>query len=172
MKLFAALALLATLVAVPATAQKLNLNLNFDNIAKNASEKTELSLEGPMLDLLRQTLVKAGDQNRQALFASIDQISVHSYEFAKPGEYADSDLDPLRKQMAGSAGWSRALNVKEQDEDTQIYVLTQDGKPAGFLLIAAEPKELTVIHVTGSIQLAQLKELVNSSIKFKDLVQE
>ena len=170
MRIFAAFALLAAFVSVPARAQK--LNLNFDAIAQKATEKTELSLEGPMLDTLRQKLGKAGDKDQQTLFASIDQISVHNYEFAKPGEYADSDLDPLRKQMAGAAGWSRILNVKEKDEDTQIYVLMRDGKPAGFLLIAAEAKELTVIHVVGSIQLAQLHELINSTIHFKELAQE
>jgi hypothetical protein len=173
MKTLASFALLAALASVPASAQKLNLNLNFDALAKNATEKTELSLEGPLLEMLRQKLAKAGDQdNKAALFASIDQVSVHSYEYAKPGDYADSDLDPLRKQMASAAGWSRLLDVKEKDESTQIYVLMQGDKPAGFLLIAAEPKELTVIHVAGSIQLAQLKELVDSTIKFKELAQE
>ena len=173
MKTLASFALLAALASVPASAQKLNLNLNFDALAKNATEKTELSLEGPLLEMLRQKLAKAGDQdNKAALLASIDQVSVHSYEYAKPGDYADSDLDPLRKQMASAAGWSRLLDVKEKDESTQIYVLMQGDKPAGFLLIAAEPKELTVIHVAGSIQLAQLKELVDSTIKFKELAQE
>ncbi len=173
MKTLASFALFAALASVPASAQKLNLNLNFDALAKNATEKTELSLEGPLLEMLRQKLAKAGDQdNKAALFASIDQVSVHSYEYAKPGDYADSDLDPLRKQMASAAGWSRLLDVKEKDESTQIYVLMQGDKPAGFLLIAAEPKELTVIHVAGSIQLAQLKELVDSTIKFKELAQE
>src|SRR5579862_9541286 len=173
MKTLASFALLAALASVPASAQKLNLNLNFDALAKNATEKTELSLEGPLLEMLRQKLAKAGDQdNKAALLASIDQVSVHSYEYAKPGDYADSDLDPLRKQMASAAGWSRLLDVKEKDESTQIYVLMQGDKPAGFLLIAAEPKELTVIHVAGSIQLAQLKELVDSTIKFKELARE
>jgi len=170
MKTLATFALLAALASVPASAQKLNLNLNFDAFAKNATEKTELSLEGPLLEMLRQKL--AGDKEHQALFASIDQVSVHNYEYAKPGDYADIDLDPLRRQMASAAGWSRLLDVKEKDESTQIYVLMQGDKPAGFLLISAEPKELTVIHVAGSIQLAQLKELVDSTIKFKELAQQ
>ncbi len=200
MKTFAAFALLAALVSAPARAQKpaqgrlgspncqdpgastpsqaplcgqisSKLNLNFDAIAKNATEKTELTLEGPMLDLLKQTVLKAGGQD-PALFAAVDQVSVHSYEFSKPGDYSNSDLDPLRKQLASSAGWSRVLSVKEQGEDTQIYVFMQGDKPAGFLLISAEPKELNVIHVSGSIQLAQLEELVNSTIKFKELAQQ
>jgi len=171
MKTLTAFALLVALASVPARAQKIDLNLNFDAIAKKATEKTEMTLEGPMLNLLKQSLAKAGDKDHQNLFASIDQISIHNYEFEKAGDYSDSDLDPLRKQMASAAGWSRLLSNKEKDEDTQVYVLMQGDKPTGFLLIAAEAKELTVIHVAGSIQLAQLKELIDSTIRFKDLAE-
>ena len=45
-------------------------------------------------------------------------------------------------------------------------MLSQDGKPGGFLLISAEPKELTVVHVVGSIDLASLQEVVNSTIHY------
>jgi hypothetical protein len=169
MKTLIVLALTAAFVSVPAKAQ--NFNMNFDAIAKNAREKTELNLAGPMLDMLRQKVLKAGDQEKQALFAAVDQVAVYSYQFEKPGEYADSDLNPLRKQVEGSAQWSRMLNVKEKDEDTRIYVSMQGGKQTGFLLISAEAKEVSVILVSGSIRLAQLKELVDSTVQYKDLAQ-
>jgi hypothetical protein len=35
-----------------------------------------------------------------------------------------------------------------------------------MLLIAAEEKELTVVHISGSVQLAQLEDLVNSTIHY------
>jgi hypothetical protein len=94
MKALATFALLTGLVSGPAVAQK--LNLNFDTIARNAKEKTELNLEGPTLDMLKQT--------GPGLYASVDQVSLRNYEFAKPGEYAGSDLDALRKQLSSSAG--------------------------------------------------------------------
>jgi hypothetical protein len=169
MKTLAVLAVFAVLASVSASAQK--LNLNFDAIAKNAKEKTELNLDGPLLDLLRQKMLKAGDEEKQALFANVDQVAVYSYEFEKPGDYANSDLDPLRKQVDSSAGWSRVLNVKEKNEDTRIYVSMQGGKQTGFLLISAEAKEVSVILVSGSIKLAQLKELVDSTVQYKDLAQ-
>lgn len=170
MKTLVVFAFVAALVSGPAKSQKLNLDL--DAIAKNAKEKTELSLDGHMLDLLRQKVLTAGDQEKQALFAAVDQLAVYSYEFEKPGEYADSDLDPLRKQVESSAQWSRVLNVKEKNEDTRIYVSMQGGKQTGFLLINAEAKEVNVILVSGSIQLAQLKELVDSTIAYKDLAKD
>jgi len=45
-------------------------------------------------------------------------------------------------------------------------MLNQSGQTAGFLLIAAEEKELTVVHVIGSIDLASLKEVVDSTIQY------
>jgi len=43
---------------------------------------------------------------------------------------------------------------------------SQGGKTTGFLLIAAEEKELTVLHVAGSIDLASLQEVVKSTIAY------
>src|SRR5581483_3234108 len=88
------------------------------------------------------------------------------YEFAGPGQYSQSDLEALRKQVASGSGWSRIVNVKEKDESTEIYVLNRGDQMAGLLLIAAERTELTVVHVLGSIQLAELKALVKSTIQY------
>jgi hypothetical protein len=45
-------------------------------------------------------------------------------------------------------------------------MLSQNGKTAGFLLISAEPKELTVVHIVGSIDLASLQAVVKSTISY------
>jgi hypothetical protein len=152
MKTLTAIALLAGFACVPAHAQK--LNLNFDAIAQRASKKTEVQFDHP------------------PPFTSVDSVSIHEYEFAKPCEYADSELDPLRKQVNNLAGWSRFLNVKENGQHTEMYLLTQGGKPTGFLLIGVEPTKLSIIHISGSIQLAQLEELVNSTVHFKEPAQD
>jgi hypothetical protein len=152
MKTLIGLTLLAGFVCAPLSAQK--LDLNFDAIAKKAKKKTEVQLDHP------------------PQFTSVDTLSVHSYEFANAGDYADNDLDSLRKQVNSSAGWARFINVQEDGQHTEIYMLTQGGKPAGFLLIAGEAKQLTIVHVTGSIQLAQLEELVNSKLQFQGATPE
>lgn len=131
-----------------------SLDLHFDALAEKAKQKTEIDLEGPALAQAIPPSIK------------VSRVAVRSYEFANKGEYSDKDIDALRQQVAKHAGWSRILSTKEPDESTEIYIQNQDGKPTAFLLISAEAKELTVVHVVGSIQLAQLKELVNSTIHY------
>lgn len=157
--------LLAAVVSTTAAAQQVNLNL--DAVAAKASDKTELNLEGPALELIKTAM----SQKEKGLYYGIRGFSLRNYTFAKDGEYSDRDLESLRKQLGSASGWSRVLGAKDQDGNTEIYVLSQGGQPAGFLLIAAEPKELTVIQVSGSIQLANLEELIKSTIQYKDAAQ-
>lgn len=152
--------LTATLgLAMLASASAQTLDLNLDALAAKAQDKAEITLEGP---LLVQALQMAPDKVKGAI-ANVTRVVVRHYEFAQTGQYADTDLDAVRKQVSS---WSHLLSVKEEHESTEIYMLSQDSKPAGFLLISAEPKELTVVHVVGSIDLASLKEVVNSTIHY------
>ncbi len=101
--------------------------------------------------------------------ANVSRVFVRNYEFDKPGQYSDADLEKLRKQVSDGSGWSRILSTKEEHESNEIYMFSQDGKPGGFLLIAAEEKELSVVYVVGSIDLASLaslKEVVKSTIQY------
>jgi len=144
-------------LSTPARSQGLDINL--DTLAAKAKEKAEVTLEGP---LLTQAL-QAAPANAKSAVANVSRVVVRHYEFATTGQYADSDLDAIRKQVST---WSRVINVKEEHESTEIYMLSQDGKPGGFLLISAEPKELTVVHVVGSVDLANLRAVVNSTIHY------
>jgi len=143
---------------VSASAQTIVFNL--DALAAKAKEKAEITLEGP---LLTQALQMVPDKIKSAV-ASVTRLMVRHYEFDKPAQYSDADLEAVRKPVSS---WPRVVNVKEEHESVEIYVSTgPDGKPVGFLLIAAEPKELTIVQVTGSIDLASLKEVVNSTIHY------
>jgi hypothetical protein len=147
------------LVLVSAVASAQTLNFNLDAVAAKAKEKAEVTLEGA---LLAQALQMAPDKVKGAA-ASVSRIVLRHYEFDQAGQYSESDLEGIRKQVSA---WPRIVNVKDEKETVEIYMLNQEGKPGGFLLIAAEPKELTVVHVVGSIDLASLKEVVNSTIHY------
>ena len=155
------------LTLLPVGAQTLDINL--DALSAKAKQKAEVTLEGP---LLAQALQMAPEKLKGSV-ANLTRVLVRHYEFDQAGQYSDTDLDPVRKQISSSAGWSRVLSTKEEHESVEIYMLNQAGKPGGFLLIVAEQKELTVVHIVGSIDLASLREVVNSTIHYdlKDIGQ-
>jgi hypothetical protein len=148
------------LALLPAGAQTIDINL--DKLAAKAKEKAEITLDGSMLT----EALKMAPEKVKGSVSNVSRFTLRHYEFEKPGEYSDADLEAIRKQASSSSGWSRIISSKEEHESVDIYMLNQGGKPGGFLLIAAEEKELTVIHVVGSIDLASLKEVVNSTIHY------
>jgi Domain of unknown function (DUF4252) len=156
------------LLAAPASAQK--LELKFDALAAKASDKSEVDLDGALLKLAMQHgLMKKDKDGKPAagdLLSNVQEIHVRNYEFDKAGAYSDQDLEPLRKQVSGVPGWSRILNVKEKNESTEVFVLSQGGKVSSCLILAAEAKELSVVYIMGTLTLAQMKELVDSNIAY------
>jgi hypothetical protein len=175
--------LIAALAVAPlAIGQKLELKL--DAVAAKASTKHEVDLDGPLLKTAVANLpqlaakhakgAKAGDEAKEspmatqipALLSALTGVYVRNYGFDKPEAYADSDLDGIRKQVGDGSGWMRIVSVKEKSQSTEIYLLSRGEEIAGALVMAAQPKELTVVHLTGAATMAQMKELVNSNIKY------
>jgi Domain of unknown function (DUF4252) len=166
---FVAIAALAAIMLAPlASAQK--LDLKFDALAAKASDKAEVDLDGALLKLAMQHGQEKKDKDSKSpagdLLSNVQEIHVRNYEFDKAGAYSDKDLEPLRKQVSEASGWSRILNVKEKDESTEVFVLSQGGKVSSCLILSAEAKELTVVYVMGTLTLAQMKELVDSNIAY------
>jgi hypothetical protein len=158
-----AITTLGIALLIPAGAQTLDINL--DALSAKAKEKAEITLEGAMLG---KALEAVPDKVRGSV-GNISRLRVRHYVFAQAGQYSDADIDPIRKQVSGASGWTRIISTKEDHESVDIYMLNQNGKAAGFLLIAAEAKELTVVQIAGSIDLsnlAGLKEVVDSTIKY------
>jgi hypothetical protein len=83
-------------------------------------------------------------------------IYIRSYTFANPGEYKLSDVDRVRSQLKG---WTKVVSVHEAGEDTGIYLRNDGEKILGLVVVSAEPMELTVINIVGSLQPEQLKDL-------------
>jgi hypothetical protein len=154
---FAVVAALAGMILTTAArAQK--LDLKFDALAAKASDKAEIDLDGALLRLAtRHAKAEAGD-----FLSDLKEVHVRHYEFAKASSYSDQDLAPLRKQVSEGAGWSRILNVKEKDETTEIFVLSQGGKVSSCLVLSAEATELSVVYIMGTLTLAQVKDLAQS----------
>jgi len=155
MRTVLALTFAGFLLAPFAAGQKLDLKL--DALASKATDKSEVDLDGEKTALPEQL---------KGIASALKGVYIRSYEFSKPGEYSDKDLEPLRKQVGDGSGWSRIVNVREKQETTEIYALNAGGQITGLLILACEATEVSVVHLIGAVNPAQLKELVSTNIRY------
>ena len=66
--------------------------------------------------------MKGADKDPQALFASIDEVSVHSYEYASQATMRIAISIPFASRWPPPRDGRGFLDVKEKGESTQIYV--------------------------------------------------
>ena len=143
--------------ALPASAQK--INLDFPDLAAKASETVDVTLDGSLLQLASGFLSKDSADERQLrdLVGRLEGIYVRSYTFDREGEYDTRIADRLRAQIGPS--WKKIVNVQKKDEKVEIYLLPRGNSFGGMVVIAAEPKEFTVVNIVGPITMDQLTSL-------------
>ena len=154
--------LLMTLTVAPLTVRAADegalSNVDLTKLEKQASERVTVLLSKPMIEFAAKLLPHDdGDtQKLQSLIKNLDGIYVRVFSFADQKAYAQSDVDAIRKQLG--TGWSKMVEVRGED-NVDFYVKREGDKIKGFVLIAAEPLELTLVNIQGSIQPEQLSEL-------------
>jgi hypothetical protein len=154
-----------TVVALPLTvlAQDGRLKLpDFSALAARASEHTDISLNGDQLSLASHI---GDDKNRDIaqahkLVAGLKNLEIHTYEFSADDAYSASDVEMVRRQLQ-SPEWKRLVQTHsaKEREDVDIYVSMDGQRPNGLALIVAEPRELTIINLVGTIDLKDLAKL-------------
>jgi hypothetical protein len=132
------------------------------DLAARASDVTEVTLNKNMLGFASKFM--DGNDKDQAsvrqLIQGLEGIYVRSYEFDKIGEYSMDQVESLRKSFE-TPEWSPMVRERERKtgETTDILVKLVNGEPRGMFILAAEPKELTIVLIMGPIRLDQLSQL-------------
>ena len=155
MRRFAWIALLA---AWPAMAQLLDLSA-LDKLADKAEEASTVELGPEQLKLGANFLSGQGAEggDLKQLLSKVRAIRIRSFEFATEGAYTLADLDAVRKQITADKAWTPIVRVKEKREMVEVYL--HSGANGGLVVLAAEPKELSVINISGSLNLEDLSRI-------------
>ena len=157
------IALIALAAALlPACAQEIKLPANLDALADKAANAVTVTMDKSMLQLAAKFLhEKDGDEAEvRKLIAGLDSISVRSFEFNSEGEYSAADVEAVRNQFKGPA-WGRMLGVRSRrGENVDVYLKDGgNGLVGGVVVIAAEPRELTIVHIIGTLDPEHLADL-------------
>jgi Domain of unknown function (DUF4252) len=127
---------------------------SLDKLGANASESTNINLEGDTLKLATSFL--GGDSGP---LKNLTGVYVRSFEFAKPGQYNEADLAPLRAYVK-TLQWSKIVDVKEAGETSEIYLKPlPNNQLGGLAIVSTEPKEVTVVFISGVLNMSDLGKL-------------
>ncbi|MFN7922364.1 MAG: DUF4252 domain-containing protein [Bryobacteraceae bacterium] len=144
-------------------AQDLHNLVPFEQLQSKAAETVEVNLDGNLLSMARKFLSDSKPEEAEAkkLLGNIKGVYVRSLKFKKEGEYSMADVEKVRANVKGP-GWQRIVDVRSQEgkgDNAGVYLKTDGNEIQGILVIAAEPRELTVVNIVGTIQPEQLRKL-------------
>jgi len=150
-------------VLIPGCAQEIKLPANLDKLAAKAEESVDVTLDGPMLKLAARMMSDRDPDSARArkAISGLEGVYVRSYQFAFEGDYNPADLEAVRSQLRAPT-WSRIVGVRSKYDEGNVDVyfkISADGKLGGVFLIAADPRELTIVNIVGNLDPDQLADL-------------
>ena len=164
---FIALAAAATLWAPAAFGANPELKLpNFSHLRGVASESTDITIDGFLLRIAKRFAKADHDMDPQGaaameLIQDIKSVRVRNFTFDSDNAYSRADIENVRKQLR-APGWSSLVTVHKRGddaEDVDVYVCMENEKVTGLAVVAAEPREFTIVNIVGSIDLARISQL-------------
>lgn len=129
-----------------------------DKFAKGAKSSTEVNLDKNMLAMAGKFLDDEGEGDKpdKDLAKKLDFIVVREYEYAKPGEYNIADLAEFQKRL-DAGGWSYVVKERTDHSSTSVCVkIDTEGKTTELIVIEAEPRALTFVHLKGHMTMREL----------------
>jgi hypothetical protein len=155
------MAIIAVSLSPVWAAEDFKLPINLDRLAERAKESVDVTLDSSTLQLASGFLSRDDPDEAQVkkMIGKLKGIYVRSFEFDKEGQYSMSDVQAIRAQLKGP-NWSRIVGVKSiKGENTEVYLLKNGDRIGGIVVLDAEPKELTIVHVDGPISPEELSRL-------------
>lgn len=122
-----------------------------EKFATGASDVTEINLDPKMMGM-----VHGGGGGELA--HKMKYMVIHTYEYPKPGMYKDEDVEAYRKKLQDGS-WSCSVHVKDKSGTTDICSRNTSGEGSEMVILTAEPKELTFIHMSGNMSLDELSKM-------------
>jgi len=155
-------AVAALLAVFPAAAQEIKIPANLEKLAAKASEVVDVSLDGALLQLASRFLSEKDpdEAHVKRLVAGLKGVYVKSFEFDDRDQYKESDVEELRAQLR-APGWSRIVGArsKRDGDNAEVYLKSDGQQVTGLSIIVANPRELTIVNIIGSIRPEDIRDL-------------
>jgi hypothetical protein len=127
-----------------------------EKFAQGAAQVTEVNLDPSTMGMVNHSGKDA------PLSHKMNFMVVHSYKYDKPGMYNMDDFLAYSKKLTDGT-WNCSIHVREKTSSTDICSRTAaDHETNEMVILTAEPKELTFIHMSGKMSLNDLNKMGNN----------
>jgi hypothetical protein len=129
-------------------------------IAARASDVTEVTMSKQMLAFAAKFMKEKDDAEARQLIQNLDGIYVRSYEFDKENQVTPEEVEKLRAHYE-TGEWTPMVRSRERknSETADVMMKMVNGETRGMLVLASEPKELTIVLILGPIKPEDLSKL-------------
>jgi uncharacterized protein DUF4252 len=163
MKGMIGLILLAAFCVATARAQDARLQIDrLNGLAEKAAEVVEVTLDERSLRLAAKFLSSnnPGEAQVKEIVSGLKGVYVRVFEFEKPGEYSPGDIEQIRSQLR-QPGWDKIVGVTSNrgGSKVDVHLKYQGDVVIGLAIVAADPKELTIVNIIGLIDLEKVRKL-------------
>ena len=136
---------------------------DFSALTKKASQSVDISLDPSLLGIASRFLSaqpNSGDAAIKDVIGGLQGIYVRSYTFDQNDAYSKADVDAVRAQLVAPA-WVPLVSThdRKQQSDVDIFIHRNGQRTEGMAIITSEPRNLTIVNIVGSIDLAKLAQL-------------
>ena len=119
----------------------------------------EVNLDGALLRMIAEA-TKLEDPEFSAVMSGLKSIQVQVLPLAGADEGAVKSKIGRAVRWLEDHGWHSTVRVREQNQETYIYMKETDGNIAGLTLLSVEPgDEAVAINIVGRIDPAQIGRL-------------
>lgn len=119
-----------------------------EKFAANAKQSSEVNLDKNML-----AFAGNAGKDKDDLMNKMDFVVIHSYEYAKAGDYKMADVEEFFKRL-DAAGFSHIVKERSATSSTDVSIKSDsEGQISELVVIDAEPKELTFVHLKGHMNM-------------------
>lgn len=131
-----------------------------EKLGEKATKSATIELGAEQLAMLAGVKGSAEAEKLGQLLKELKSVRVRNFEFETPGMYDMELVRAFRDKVKASGEWMNIISVKERDGFTDVSLRKgAEGKADAMLIVAAEPKELTVVHIEGVSDLGALAQL-------------
>ncbi|MGH8219583.1 MAG: DUF4252 domain-containing protein [Steroidobacteraceae bacterium] len=132
---------------------------------RDAVDSVDITLGPETLGFLRFMSRFAGDHDPRGAAArdvlhGLHTVQIHSLQFASDHAYSQADLEALRAQLT-APGLHHLVQVRDSgtSENVDVYCALDNHIITRLVILAAEPREFTLVNIDGAINVDQVETL-------------